>query len=66
MFASFVELPPFERVRQTYLDHGSYLRLQEELLADPAAGDVIEGTGGLRKLRCRTPGAARERVGAYG
>ena len=55
MFASFVELPPFERVRQTYLDDGSYLRLQEELLANPAAGDVIEGTGGLRKLRQPDP-----------
>lgn len=51
MNASFVELPPFQRLRQNYLDDDSYLRLQEELLANPQAGDVIEGTGGLRKLR---------------
>ncbi len=26
-------------------------RLQEELLQNPKAGDVVQGTGGLRKLR---------------
>jgi len=31
----FIELPPFERYRAHYLD----------------AGDFIEGTGGLRKMR---------------
>lgn len=27
------------------------IRLQEELLADPKIGDVISGTGGVRKMR---------------
>jgi hypothetical protein len=51
MQASFVELPPFQRVRQDYLTDDAYRQLQQELLAHPEAGDVIEGTGGLRKLR---------------
>lgn len=29
----------------------AYRKLQLELLANPHAGDVIEGTGGLRKIR---------------
>ena len=55
MKATFVELPPFERVRQSYLDDVAYRQLQDELMANPEAGDVIEGTGGLRKLRQPDP-----------
>ena len=55
MLASFVELPPFESVRKDYLDDDAYTALQQELLNNPAAGDVIEGTGGLRKLRQPDP-----------
>ena len=51
MRALFVELPIFARHRREYLDDDGLHRLQVELLANPAAGDVIEGTGGLRKLR---------------
>lgn len=51
MKASFWELPPFERLRQEYLDDDAFKRLQFELMASPEAGDVIKGTGGLRKLR---------------
>ena len=50
MQATFVELPPFERVRQDYMDDDAYRQLQLELLANPEAGGVIEGTGGFRKL----------------
>jgi hypothetical protein len=49
--AVFVELPAFERHRSTYLNDDGFLQLQILLMADPEAGDVIEGTGGLRKLR---------------
>ncbi len=55
MEATFVELPPFERLRPDYLDDEAYRHLQQELMADPEAGDVIEGTGGLRKLRRPDP-----------
>lgn len=47
----FIELPPFERHRQNYLDDEAYRALQQELLANPEAGDVIAATGGLRKMR---------------
>lgn len=55
MKAAFVELPPFEKVCSSYLDDTAYRELQIELMANPHAGDVIEGTGGLRKLRQPDP-----------
>jgi hypothetical protein len=55
MQAIFVELPAFERCRQDYLDDDDFRRLQTVLLANPQAGDVIQGTGGIRKLRCGDP-----------
>jgi hypothetical protein len=51
MHALFVELPPFERLRSAYLDDEAYREMQLSLMTDPTAGDVIQGTGGLRKLR---------------
>jgi len=46
-----VELPAFERHRADYLGDSGFARLQQQLMANPHAGDVIEGAGGLRKLR---------------
>ena len=51
MNAVFVELPPFARHRQAYLDDDGFRRLQMELMRKPDIGAVIEGTGGLRKMR---------------
>ena len=51
MFALFVELPAFERHRSRYLDDGQFRQLQAQLLANPVRGDVIAGSGGLRKMR---------------
>ena len=51
MKATFVELPTFERFRQDYLDDDGLRGLQQMLLQNPEAGDVIPGTGGLRKVR---------------
>ena len=51
MKATFIELPPFERHRQNYLDDESFRGFQKMLMENPEAGDVIEGTGGLRKIR---------------
>ena len=55
MKALFIELPPFERYRQHYLTDNQYQNLQNFLLHTPKAGDVIAGTGGLRKLRFGDP-----------
>lgn len=55
MKATFVELPAFERNRKDYMDDDAYRLFQQELMGNPAAGDVMEGTGGLRKLRQPDP-----------
>lgn len=51
MEAVFVELPPFERHRASYLDDETFREFQGMLLRNPEAGAVIQGTGGLRKVR---------------
>ena len=51
MKAVFVELPAFERYRSDYLDDDGFLALQNLLMKRPEAGDLIQDTGGLRKLR---------------
>ena len=52
MTRTFVELPLFrskwEKLGLTDLD---FRRLQESLLADPKIGAVMQGTGGIRKMR---------------
>jgi hypothetical protein len=49
--AIFVELPAFERLRPSYLSDEEFSALEQALMAQPEAGDVIPGAGGLRKLR---------------
>jgi hypothetical protein len=49
--AVFVELPAFTRYRVSYVGEEAFLGLQQHLMANPEAGVVIPGTGGLRKLR---------------
>lgn len=51
MKALFIELPAFERHRKNYLSDDSFREFQWMLINHPEAGDIIEGTGGLRKIR---------------
>lgn len=55
MKALFVELPAFAKYRPDYMDDEVFSALQQSMLKNPEAGDVIEGTGGLRKLRHGDP-----------
>lgn len=48
----FVELPIFRsRWKAMGLTDGDLSRLQRELLEDPKVGSVMQGTGGVRKMR---------------
>jgi hypothetical protein len=53
VYAVFVELPAFARYRDSYLDDAAFVELQQELMKHPTAGDMVEGAGGLRKVRFR-------------
>ena len=48
----FVEVPSFRNAWKSLgLTDRDLRRLQEELLANPQLGNVIQGTGGVRKMR---------------
>lgn len=52
MQRKFVMLPEFDKQWKAMgLSDDDLARLQREILSDPKAGDVIRGTGGLRKYR---------------
>jgi hypothetical protein len=55
----FIETPAFSADVRTLLPDESFAELQLELTARPTAGDLIPGTGGLRKIRWRLPGAGK-------
>jgi len=47
----FIESPVFTRQVIALLSDDSYAEFQRFLAKQPDAGDVIQGTGGLRKIR---------------
>jgi hypothetical protein len=55
----FVELTPFIRFREQNWTDDEFRALQRFLLLSPAAGDVIRGTRGLRKLRWAASGRGK-------
>ena len=55
----FVETPIFTAEVQALLSDEEYAALQQHLVAQPTAGDVIPGTGGLRKVRWTTMGRGK-------
>jgi len=56
---SFIETKLFSRLVLEYLSDAEYAKLQEALIANPEAGDLIPGSGGVRKLRWRAPGRGK-------
>ncbi len=55
----FVETPTFTRTITELLPDDDYRSLQNELAANPDAGDLIPGGGGIRKHRFGLPGAGK-------
>lgn len=60
---SFIETRTFTKLVLEYLTDADYAALQSALIADPEAGPVIPGSGGVRKLRWAAPG--RGKRGGY-
>jgi len=54
-----VELPHFMRRARSLLPETEIVRLINHLAAEPEAGDLIEGTGGIRKLRWAREGKGK-------
>lgn len=55
----FVEVPEFTRDLHRVASDEDLRALQLELLRHPARGDVMPGTGGLRKVRMKLPGRGK-------
>jgi mRNA-degrading endonuclease RelE of RelBE toxin-antitoxin system len=60
---SFVETRLFTKLVLEYLSDEEFGALQRALMANPEAGPVIPGSGGVRKLRWAAPG--RGKRGGY-
>lgn len=56
---SFIETKLFSRLVRQYLSDDEYSKLQQTLIEKPDAGDLIRGSGGIRKLRWRSSGRGK-------
>ncbi len=55
----FIESTIFTKLLHNYLDDKEFSEFQQYLSANPKAGDVIPGTGGLRKVRWKGSGKGK-------
>jgi hypothetical protein len=56
---SFIETKLFSRLVADVLSDEEYAKLQAALIKDPEAGDLISGSGGVRKLRWSVAGRGK-------
>ena len=54
-----IETPIFTKTIQSLMSEDDYRQLQSALVIRPDMGDLIPGSGGLRKLRWRIPGRGK-------
>lgn len=55
----FIETPVFTNQVKAILSEDEYRELQIYLASNPSAGDVVQGTGGLRKIRWGAKGKGK-------
>ena len=55
----FIETPVFEEDIQQLMPDEPYAEFQQHLTDHPDAGDVIQDTGGIRKVRWNLPGTGK-------
>ncbi len=48
---SFIETKLFTRLVKEYLSDEEYAKIQNSLIGNPEAGEIVPGSGGVRKLR---------------
>ena len=56
---TFVESSAFQRACPAYIDDDEYAELQRFMMRNPEAGQVVPGSGGVRKLRWARPGMGK-------
>jgi hypothetical protein len=55
----FIETPVFTKLIVELLPDDSYRLLQDDIVKNPQAGDLIPAGGGIRKLRFALPGKGK-------
>ncbi|MCX7546298.1 type II toxin-antitoxin system RelE/ParE family toxin [Marinicella gelatinilytica] len=55
----FIETPIFTRQIQSLMNDDMYGELQKALIFKPDTGDLIKGSGGLRKVRWKLKGTGK-------
>lgn len=55
----FIETPLFTKLIQELVPDENYRLLQQTLILRPETGDLIQGGGGLRKIRWKLPGRGK-------
>jgi len=55
----FIETSTFTKILPSYLSDDDYRGLQSYLLQKPVAGDLIRGSGGVRKIRWAKAGKGK-------
>ena len=63
MKLEFVYLPAFDRSAEGLLTDDEMREVELQLLENPLAGDLVAGTGGVRKLRVAFPGRGKRGSG---
>ena len=56
---TFIESAVFERLCALYLDDDEYAELQQFMMETPEAGNLVPGSGGVRKLRWKRKGMGK-------
>jgi len=56
---SFIETKLFSRLLGEFLSDDDYARLQSALIEAPERGALVQGSGGVRKLRWAQPGRGK-------
>jgi hypothetical protein len=56
---TFIESSIFERILPVYLDDDEYSDLQQLLMQTPEAGELVPGSGGVRKVRWARAGTGK-------
>lgn len=55
----FIETPIFTKLLPEYLSDDEYAELQRAIIRQPEVGDIVPGSGGVRKMRWRLEGRGK-------
>jgi hypothetical protein len=55
----FIETPIFTKLVTDLIPDDEYRKIQLALVLRPEAGKIIPGSGGLRKIRCKSGGSGK-------